>query len=40
MLQRLIIFGCVRDVENCDLHIESSFNNPLERKIGKLEKED
>ena len=33
-------FGCVCDVEKCDLLIESSFNNPLERKIGKLGKED
>jgi hypothetical protein len=26
-------FGCVCDVENCDLLIENSFNNPPERKI-------
>jgi hypothetical protein len=35
-----IFFGCVCDVEKCDLLIESSFNNPPERKIGKLGKED
>jgi hypothetical protein len=33
-------FGCVCDVEKYDLLIESSFNNPPERKIGKLGKED
>ena len=35
-----IFFGCVSDVEKCDLLIESSFYNPPERKIGKLGKED
>jgi len=33
-----MFFGCECAVEKYDLRIESSFNNPLERKIGKLKR--
>ena len=41
MLSLKITVGCVCNVENCDLYIESSFNNPLTGKEDwETEKED